>query len=237
MSSGNSATGEACASGVDLSQYDEEQVRLMAEECILIDENDAVTGHASKKHCHLMENIEKGVLHRAFSVFLFNSEGKLLLQQRSPEKITFPECWTNTCCSHPLYRPEELIEDHQQGVRFAARRKLQHELSIDPSQINLEDFIFLTRIHYLAPSDGLWGEHESTVLFTENDLDHQAVPNEVKDTKWVSQEELREFMATAEQQNVKITPWFRLIVEKFIYKWWSQLENLDTSQQNEIHRM
>lgn len=56
------------------------------------------------------------------------------------------------------------------------------------------------------------------ILFLQKDLDHQAVPNEVKDTKWVSQEELREFMATAEQQNVKITPWFRLIVEKLVSK-------------------
>ena len=62
-----------------------------------------------------MENISKGLLHRAFSVFLFNSESKLLLQQRSIEKITFPDLWTNTCCSHPLNTPLELEEEVQIG--------------------------------------------------------------------------------------------------------------------------
>lgn len=63
-----------------------------------------------------MTNIDQGMLHRAFSVFLFNSKGELLLQQRSDEKITFPGYWTNTCCSHPLYVPNELIEENQMGT-------------------------------------------------------------------------------------------------------------------------
>jgi len=61
----------------------------------------------------------RGILRRAFSVFLFNSEGKLLLQQRAPTKITFPNVWTNTCCSHPLfgYNPTEV--DNAQGLETA----------------------------------------------------------------------------------------------------------------------
>ncbi|CAG8557608.1 3136_t:CDS:2, partial [Scutellospora calospora] len=132
----------------------------MEEMCILVDENDNKLGADTKKNCHLMENINKGLLHRAFSVFLFNSENKLLLQQRSNSKITFPDLWTNTCCSHPLNTPLELDEDNQIGVIRAAQRKLQHELGIKPHQIPIDDFVFLTRIHYLAPSDGIWGEHE-----------------------------------------------------------------------------
>lgn len=65
-----------------------------------------------------MENINKNMLHRAFSVFLFNSEGKLLLQKRSDTKITFPGYWTNTCCSHPLYNDDELPEEGQLGMKF-----------------------------------------------------------------------------------------------------------------------
>ena len=107
-----------------------------------------------------MENINNGLLHRAFSVFLFNSENKLLLQQRSLDKITFPDLWTNSCCSHPLNTALELEETEQRGVRRAAQRKLQHELGIRPEQVPLEKFVFLTRIYYLAPSDGTWGEHE-----------------------------------------------------------------------------
>lgn len=121
----------------DLKEYDEEQARLMAEMCILVDENDNRIGADSKKTCmydfffippsrhgyaksslclgHLMENINKGLLHRAFSVFLFDSENRLLLQQRASEKITFPNMWTNTCCSHPLNTPSELVEEAQLG--------------------------------------------------------------------------------------------------------------------------
>lgn len=109
-----------------------------------------------------MENINKGLLHRAFSAFVFRpSDGKLLLQQRASEKITFPDMWTNTCCSHPLDDfEEEKVEKDQLGVRVAASRKLEHELGIPPSQTPVDQFQYLTRIHYLAPSDGMWGEHE-----------------------------------------------------------------------------
>lgn len=126
---------------VDLSNLDETQVQLLAEECILVDENDKVVGSDTKKNCHLNSNIEKGMLHRAFSVFLFNQEGKLLLQQRATAKVTFPECLTNTCCSHPLYRVEELEEEGEGGasalgVRRAARRKLEQELGIPTEEVS-----------------------------------------------------------------------------------------------------
>ena len=68
----------------DLSGYDEEQIRLMDEVCIILDYDDKAIGTASKKDCHLMSNIDKGLLHRAFSTFLFHPETKkLLLQQRA----------------------------------------------------------------------------------------------------------------------------------------------------------
>ena len=63
-----------------------------------------------------MTNINNGLLHRAFSVFLFRpSDGRLLLQRRADEKITFPGMWTNTCCSHPLAIKAELVEEGQAG--------------------------------------------------------------------------------------------------------------------------
>ena len=115
---------------------DDTQVKLLEEQCILVDQDDRVVGHNSKKMCHrISENGTVGILHRAFSVFLFNSSGKLLLQQRSPAKITFPSYFTNTCCSHPLYLPEELEEEKQLGVRRAAQRKLFHELGIPAEQV------------------------------------------------------------------------------------------------------
>ncbi len=122
-------------------------------------------------------------------------------------------------------------------MRVAARRKLEHELNIKQSDIHLSDFTYLTRIHYLAPSDGMWGEHEGEgrvewmigsptnsplplavdyILFLRKDVDFAPAPNEVKDTKWVTPDELRQFIAGADAQGIKITPWFRLIVEKSV---------------------
>ena len=121
----------------DLSRLDQTQLDLLAEQCILVNTEDKVLGHETKKQCHLNTNIDSGLLHRAFSVFLFNSNGQLLLQQRSSAKITFPEYFTNTCCSHPLYRPEELEDDQQLGVKRAAQRKLGHELGIPSEQVHI----------------------------------------------------------------------------------------------------
>jgi len=68
-----------------------------------------------------MTSINDGLLHRAFSVFLFRpSDGRLLLQKRASEKITFPDMWTNTCCSHPLYIKSEIVEEGQAG-EYATR--------------------------------------------------------------------------------------------------------------------
>jgi isopentenyl-diphosphate delta-isomerase len=72
----------------------------------------------------LNTNIKEGLLHRAFSLFLFDKQGRLLLQQRSPEKITFPLYWANTCCSHPLYNEAEMELENGLGVKRAAIRKV-----------------------------------------------------------------------------------------------------------------
>jgi isopentenyl-diphosphate delta-isomerase len=158
-----------------------------------------------------MENINKGLLHRAFSAFVFRpSDGKLLLQQRATEKITFPDMWTNTCCSHPLDDfEEEKVEKDQLGVRVAATRKLEHELGIPPSQAPADQFQYLTRIHYLAPSNGIWGEHEGIstrfrtvhglsiliivdyILFLTADVTVTPNPNEIRDHKYVDKAELQ----------------------------------------------
>jgi len=134
---------------VDLSNYDPRQSHLMAEQCILVDEQDCTWGAADKKTCHLMENINKGLLHCAFSVFVFHpSDGKLLLQQCASEKITFPDMWTNTCCSHPLDDfDEEKIEREQHGIKMTASRKLEHKLGILKEQMPIDKFQHLAETH------------------------------------------------------------------------------------------
>lgn len=138
LSSNNGLTGNGDTS---LLGHDEEQIRFMNDDlCIVVDKTDRVTGNASKKVCHLIENIENGLLHRAFSVFLFDKDNRLLLQQRASEKFTFPEMWTNTCCSHPLAIPREMGFDlisSITGVQRAAQRKLSHELGIPEGEVPL----------------------------------------------------------------------------------------------------
>ena len=201
----------------------------MEEECIVIDREDKPLSSASKKVCHLMSNIHDGLLHRAFSVFLFDPDThRLLLQQRASEKITFPNMWTNTCCSHPLAHPSEQgtagdLASNVEGVKRAGQRKLEHELGIQPDQVPLCDFNFLTRIHYLAPSEsnlsdvrnnnknqkeegeekndkkeGKWGEHEiDYILFIQARPTLNINTNEVRDFAWVSAEELKQLFTDA----------------------------------------
>ncbi|KAL6132417.1 hypothetical protein ACLB2K_064660 [Fragaria x ananassa] len=220
------------------------QRRLMFEdECILVDENDRVVGHDTKYNCHLMEKIEaENLLHRAFSVFLFNSKNELLLQQRSATKVTFPLVWTNTCCSHPLYRESELIDEECLGVRNAAQRKLLDELGIPAEDVPVDQFIPLGRMLYKAPSDGKWGEHElDYLLFTVRDVSVHPNPDEVADIKYVNQEELKELLrkADAGEEGLKLSPWFRLVVDNFLFKWWDHVEKRtikEAADMKTIHR-
>nr|XP_017500031.2 isopentenyl-diphosphate Delta-isomerase 1 isoform X2 [Manis javanica] len=224
---------------IDTSHLDEQQVQLLAEMCIVIDEHDHNIGTDSKKNCHLNENIERGLLHRAFSVFLFNTEDKLLLQQRSDTKITFPGCFTNTCCSHPLSNPRELEEKDAIGVKRAAQRRLKDELGIPMEEVPPEDINYLTRIHYKAQSDSTWGEHEiDYILFVRKNVTLDPNPNEIKSYCYVSKEELEELLKKAASGEVKITPWFQIIAETFLFTWWGDLNHLNQFVDHEkIHRM
>ncbi|XP_016017682.1 isopentenyl-diphosphate Delta-isomerase 1 isoform X2 [Rousettus aegyptiacus] len=224
---------------INTDHLDEQQVQLLAEMCILIDENDNKIGVDTKKNCHLNANIDKGLLHRAFSVFLFNTENKLLLQQRSDAKITFPGYFTNSCCSHPLNVPGELEENNAMGVKRAAQRRLKAELGIPKEQVPLEEINYLTRIYYKAQSDGIWGEHEiDYVLFVRKDVTLSPDPNEVKSCCYVSKEEVKELLIKAASGEVQITPWFRIIAEAFLLKWWDNLSQLKQFVDHEkIHRI
>ncbi|VDK31361.1 unnamed protein product [Dibothriocephalus latus] len=102
---------------------------MMEDMCLVTNEVDKVIASASKKDCHY----RPGRLHRAFSLFLFRQATsqsgqphlELLLQQRASTKLTFPNLWTNTCCSHPLENQPRETEEHKAlGVRLAAQRKV-----------------------------------------------------------------------------------------------------------------
>lgn len=211
-----------------LAGSDPHQIRLMSEQVILVDPSDRVIGSMSKKDSHLISNDLP--LHRAFSVFLFDSQARMLLQQRAPTKITFPSYWTNTVCSHPLHNPLELgLQDNADeitGVKRAALRKLSHELGVPNGAIQLHHLHYLTRIHYRAHcDDGLWGEHEiDYVFFAQNNVHLMPEPNEVAAVRYVTEPELKSLFRDADtSRDLQLTPWFRYIVDGFAWKWWRVL--------------
>lgn len=238
------ATAEPAAAvaalGTKWKAHGSQQDFMLRDSCITVDECDAVVGAANKYDAHRFTPPEqpRGLLHRAFSVFLFGSDGKLLLQQRAASKITFPLVWTNTCCSHQLHGqdPEELDTDAAiadgsvPGAKAAAVRKLQHELGIDPQELPASSFKFLTRLHYCARDTGThgpdapWGEHEiDYILLAKADIKTlNPNPDEVADVKRVTLEELRAMMAPG--SGLKWSPWFRIIAEKWLPTWWGDLD-------------
>ena len=200
-----------------LGGSDSIQESLMAEAVIQVSENDEVIGPISKFDSHY----KVGTYHRAFSVLLFDSSGRLLLQRRASHKITFPDVWANSCCSHPLHSDEELEMKNNLGVKRAAIRKLEQELGIIPSQVPLDKFDFVTKMRYQARQDDDWIEREvDHCLVIHADVDVNPNPNEVSEIKWVSQAELEEMLLAEDPENV-IAPWFRCIAARIMNDdWW-----------------
>ena len=156
---------------------------------ILVDADDAEIGSLSKAECH----VGAGILHRAFSVFLFDEQGRLLLQQRAAGKRLWPLYWSNTCCSHPR---------HGESIDEAAGRRLHDELHTHA------DLEFVYKFVYHASFDNLGSEHELCHVFL-GTIGDQPVANdtEIAAIKYLSAAELnREF----ETNGDAYTPWFRM---------------------------
>lgn len=200
-----------------LDGTDSTQESLMAEAVIQVTESDEVIGPISKLDSHH----KVGKFHRAFSVLLFDSSGRLLLQRRASHKITFPDVWANSCCSHPLHSEEEMELKNALGVKRAAIRKLEQELGINPSQIPIDKFQFVTKMRYQARQDEDWIEREiDHCLVIHADVDVNPNPNEVSEIKWISQEDLEEFLVADDSENI-VAPWFRCIAARLMDDdWW-----------------
>ncbi len=195
-----------------LNDYEETQSLMMEEKCLLVDSNDNVTGKISKLDCHYAE----GSLHRAFSVLIFDSEGKLLIQQRSSEKITFPGVWANSCCSHPLDIDGE-NQDAVDGVKEAARRKLEQELGISRNVTNSWDFHHIGRFEYQCRWNDEWIEREiDHVMIVKADVELNYNRNEIQAAEWISRDELANMMDhKGRWKNQLIAPWFEQIIANF----------------------
>ena len=164
----------------------------MEELVVLVDEKDNQIGLMPKMEAH-----EKAVLHRAFSVFIFNEKGELMLQQRAASKYHSPLLWTNTCCSHQ--------RDGERNVQ-AGRRRLQEEMGFTTDLKEVFSFV------YKAPFDNGLTEHE---------LDHVMIgrfedkPNinkeEVEDYKWM---QLADVKSDIENNPSIYTEWFKIIFKE-----------------------
>ena len=167
----------------------------MEEQVILVNEKDEPIGLMGKMEAH-----EKGLLHRAFSVFIFNSKQEVLLQQRAACKYHSPNLWTNTCCSHPREGESNLQ---------AGERRLQEEMGMRVSLKEVFSFI------YKAPFDNGLTEHEyDHVLVGYSDLQPRINPEEVASWKWLSLEAIKEDILQAPE---RYTAWFKIIFEKFYH--------------------
>ena len=164
----------------------------MKEEVILVNEKDESIGSMEKMEAH-----EKGLLHRAFSVFIFNTKGEMLLQRRALDKYHSPGLWTNTCCSHP--RPGENNPD-------AAARRLKEEMGMEAILTFKTSFIYKTEF-----DNGLT-EHEFDHVFTGIiDQDPVINENEVLEFAWRNIEDLKNSIARTPEL---YTTWFRIAMEK-----------------------
>jgi len=145
----------------------------MNELLILVNENDRQVGLLDKLSVH-----QRGLLHRAFSVFIFNSNGDLLLQQRAAEKYHSAGLWSNTCCSHP---------HHGEELPAAVNRRLKEEMGMEAA--TQFQFSFIYKIDF---EDGL-KEHEfDHVFFGRSDDLPKPDSSEVKDWKYLSLQKLKE---------------------------------------------
>jgi len=174
------------------------------EKVILVDENDDMVGTMGKMEAH-----KQGLLHRAFSIFIFNSKGEMLLQQRAITKYHSGGLWTNACCSHPM--PGEKTQD-------AAQRRLMEELGFETPIEKIFDFT------YKAEFDNGLTEHEFDHVFAgEYEGELEINPDEVNDFVYKEVSAIKNEMQTEPQ---KFTAWFHIAFPK-IEEWWiSRYQNI-----------
>lgn len=180
-------------------------VSFADEPLILVDENDRELGHMPKEKAHL----GGGVLHRAFSLFIFNGKGQVLLQKRAPEKMLWGGYWSNSVCSHPR-RGEDMDE--------AVQRRLLEELGIEC------DLTFLYKFQYQAPFDDVGSENELCWVYAgKSDDPVTANENEIAEWKWVDADRLADEIAAAPDS---FTPWMKMEWQELQGKFKRQIESL-----------
>ena len=164
-------------------------VSFDSEQLILVNVDDEPIGHNDKAACH----DGHGILHRAFSLFVFNSRGELLLQQRSKDKRLWPGYWANSCCSHPR---------QGESMQKATARRLEEEMGMRC------DMRFVFKFQYQADYEDLGAEHELCWVYVgQTDDEVCANTTEVEAWRFVSPEALDAEMAADPE---RFTPWLKM---------------------------
>lgn len=167
----------------------------MEELVVLVNPDDQVLGLMEKQQAHI-----NGLLHRAFSVFLFNDKGEMLLQKRASKKYHSPNQWTNAVCSHP-----RIGETYLEG----AKRRLKEELGIETDLSEKFHFIYKADV-----GGNLW-EHELDHVFTGiYNTDFALNEEEVEEVRYISMEDLDKEIA---EKPETFTEWFKIILEEYKY--------------------
>ena len=216
-----------------LDGLDSSQAEMMEELVLCLDSDDNVIDSSSKFTTHHGE----GILHRAFSVLIFDSEGRLLVQQRSSDKITFPAVWANSCCSHPLDIDGE-NSDPIEGVTEAARRKLDQELGIPRTITDDWKFHHIGRFEYKCRWDSEWVEHEiDHVLIVEADCVVDFNRNEIQSVDWLDNDSLIRMMERKGRwKSQLIAPWFEAIFNNFLGSGDFTIDGIISNKKSEIIR-
>jgi isopentenyl-diphosphate Delta-isomerase len=166
---------------------------MTQEHVILVNDKDEPLGTMEKMEAH-----QKAALHRAFSVFIFNQNNELMLQQRALHKYHSPGLWTNTCCSH-----QRMGEDSE----GAGMRRLREEMGFETTLTFKGSFI------YRAPFDNGLTEHElDHILVGHYDGQPQINPEEVASWRWISMDALKKDI---DQNPDLYTVWFKIIFDKY----------------------
>jgi len=170
---------------------------MKKDQVVLVNERDEPIGVMEKMEAH-----QKGLLHRAFSVFIFDSNGKMLLQQRASEKYHGAHLWTNACCSHPMPGEELMV---------AAQRRLQEEMGFTTELVEIFSFI------YRAQVENNLVEHELDHVFA-GQYERKILPDPHEVSAFYY-ERMDQIKYEIETTPGKFTAWFKIAFPQ-IEKWW-----------------
>lgn len=182
-----------------------EIVSFDSEELILVDADDEEIGHLNKEKCHNGQ----GLLHRAFSLFIFNDRGQLLIQKRSAQKRLWPLYWSNSCCSHPRLG---------ENMREAVDRRLYQELGMRSNLVFLYKFIYQAQFKHIG------AEHELCWVYVGKSGDQvRANTNEVADWRFLMPNQVDQELMENES---RYSPWMKMEWETIQSNYGQQLSRL-----------